>query len=163
MKEKINFYCYIDKLVCNQAAMFNPSIEIKVANKQCLMRSSSSSFPTFFFKKKFKCAISCTDSFNNASITFKIYENSSELMEKSLGFFFLKGNDICQDVVIQNKYCDVITLYFRAMADSVNKEPKWFSSINAEIVNPTVEGVRSADSFLLDDMLISSSGDLTFL
>ena len=161
MQEKINFYCYIDKLVCNQAAIFNPSVEIKVANKQCLMRSSSSTFPTFFFKKKFKCIISNRDGFNNTSFTFKIYENSTELMKKSLGFSFLKGNDICQSVEIKNEDCDRITLYFRAINDTINKEPRWFSSINAEIVNATVEGVRSADSFLLDDIHFSSSGDIT--
>ncbi|KAK8867018.1 hypothetical protein M9Y10_009987 [Tritrichomonas musculus] len=159
MQVKKNFYCYIDKLVCNQAAIFNPSVEIRIGNKQGIMRPSSSTFPTFFFNQKFKCTLTIRDSFDSTSITFIICENSTELMKKSIGFSFLKSGSPCQKVEIQNEDCDRIELYFRAMIDQSKKEPRWFSSLNAEFVNAMVEGVRSIDSSVMDDILLLSSSE----
>ncbi|OHT00443.1 hypothetical protein TRFO_32902 [Tritrichomonas foetus] len=157
MRAKKRFYCFIDKLVCKQAAVFNPSLIVIIGPNEIRLINSSSEYPTFYFKQKIKCSIHDADEcgMKANSVTFSITENSNEnsneVCHKKMGFSLLTGNQFSQKTEIKSENGDIFELFFRGSICFNEEIPSWFVSINAPFAKSINKSSKSMSSSFLDD------------
>ena len=162
MQPQSRFFCYLDKIVCPQFAIFNPSLVISIGNSRVHLMSNSTDYPSFIFNQKIKCSIPAESEFGEKVnfVKFEVFENSNnEIAAKKIGFSALKGT---QKLVIKSANGDFLEIHFKASVETQKAEPEWFSEIDASITNFNSSGIDDDEDEDEDDMVNAQKQRNTF-